>query len=50
MFNFKMEKDGIFTEGSGATALYEEVFYYDNPNSRPKVRSYFVDLVDADVG
>jgi hypothetical protein len=48
LFNFKMEKNEVLNYGMGAIPLYEEVDYYDRPNYRPRVRSYFVDLIDSD--
>ena len=50
LFNLKLEKDGIITEGYGFRELEEEVDAWTNPSNRSRVRSYFVDLVDADKG
>ena len=44
LFNFRLEKDGILTEGNGEWELYDEV------ESKPRVRSYFVELTDANLG
>jgi hypothetical protein len=49
LFNFKLDKDGVlsdnvFYDETGAYELYDEV------ESKPRVRSYFVDLTDAYVG
>jgi len=44
LFNFRLEKDGILTEGNGAYELYDEV------ESKPRVRSYFVDLFNPEEG
>ena len=44
LFNFKLDKDGVLSEGNGAWELYDEV------DSKPRVRSYFVELTDAYYG
>ena len=44
IFNFRLDKDGVLSEGNGTWELYDEV------ESKPRVRSYFVELTDANRG